>query len=265
MFDRLIETEPECANFRNRRSYFMVSSLIVGVLFITAVVISIYASDYGLGSENFDLAMVVAPPEIPADIPQPPRAQNSANEPRSQAPASPNVPVVAILDDLRDPPKDISTTPNIGKAWDPKPSESGPLTGGRNIDGTGPRGIGDPVPSVKPAPDPDPEPPPVKAPVDTKPKPPTILRSKGPVNGNATYLPKPPYPATAVALNIQGKVDVQVTIDEHGKITSANAVSGNLLFRAAAEKAAWQAKFNPTYLGDVPMKVTGVIIYNFIR
>jgi TonB family protein len=87
----------------------------------------------------------------------------------------------------------------------------------------------------------------------------------GVVNGSATYLPKPPYPAAAVAVNAQGKVSVQVTIDEDGRVVSARAVDGHPLLRGVAEAAAKQAKFSPTLLSKVPVKVTGVIVYNFTR
>ena len=66
MFDKLIASEPEGADFKNRRSYFMVSSLVVGVLFLTAVVISIFAADFGLGSSSFELTQMIAPPEMAA-------------------------------------------------------------------------------------------------------------------------------------------------------------------------------------------------------
>jgi TonB family protein len=87
----------------------------------------------------------------------------------------------------------------------------------------------------------------------------------GVMNGYATSLPKPNYPAAAKAVNIQGKVDVQILIDETGKVVSAKAVSGNPLLRSAAVTAAWNARFTPTRLSNVPVKVTGVIIYNFSR
>ena len=66
-------------------------------------------------------------------------------------------------------------------------------------------------------------------------------------------------------MHAQGKVDVQVFIDETGRVLSANAVSGHPLLRNAAEQAARNARFTPTYLSKVPVKVTGVIVYNFTR
>ncbi len=88
--------------------------------------------------------------------------------------------------------------------------------------------------------------------------------SKGVVNGSAISLPKPVYPAAARAVGASGAVNVQVTIDEIGNVISANAVSGHPLLRQASVQAALEAKFNPIYLQGVAVRVSGVIIYNFI-
>lgn len=87
--------------------------------------------------------------------------------------------------------------------------------------------------------------------------------SGGVLNGKATDLPKPAYPAAARAVRASGAVNVQVTVDETGKVVSANAVSGHPLLRSAAEQAARNAKFAPTILSGKPVKVSGVIVYNF--
>lgn len=83
--------------------------------------------------------------------------------------------------------------------------------------------------------------------------------------GKATYLPKPVYSAAAKSVGAQGSVSVQILVDETGKVISAKAASGNPLLRSAAVEAAWKAKFNPTTLSGVPVKVTGIITYNFVR
>ncbi len=85
----------------------------------------------------------------------------------------------------------------------------------------------------------------------------------GVVNGKALSLAKPAYPAAARAVRAGGAVNVQVTIDESGGVISATAVSGHPLLRAAAVEAARQSKFSPTLLSGQPVKVTGVIVYNF--
>jgi protein TonB len=55
-----------------------------------------------------------------------------------------------------------------------------------------------------------------------------------------------------------------VTIDESGNVISASAVSGHPLLRAAAVAAARSSKFSPTMLSGQAVKVTGVIVYNFV-
>ena len=91
----------------------------------------------------------------------------------------------------------------------------------------------------------------------------SVTKSGGVVNGNAIRLPKPPYPAPAKAVGAKGNVNIQVMIDEAGRVVSAKAVSGHPLLRQVAETAARQATFNPTLLSGKPVKVTGVIVYKF--
>jgi Ca-activated chloride channel family protein len=100
-----------------------------------------------------------------------------------------------------------------------------------------------------------------------KPPPPAVMMPKklsgGVLNGTATNLPKPSYPAAGKTVRASGAVNVQVTIDESGNVISVAAVSGHPLLRAAAEQAARNAEFAPTMLSGQAIKVTGVIVYNF--
>lgn len=93
-------------------------------------------------------------------------------------------------------------------------------------------------------------------------KSPTI--SGGVLNGKAISLPKPTYPQVARSANASGTVVVAVTIDEDGNVISAKAVSGHPLLQASAVAAARQARFTPTKLAGKPVKVSGVINYNFV-
>lgn len=88
--------------------------------------------------------------------------------------------------------------------------------------------------------------------------------NKGVVNGSAVSLAKPAYPPAAKAVRAEGAVSVQVTIDEEGNVISAEAKSGHPLLQAAAIEAARQSKFKPTLLQGQAVKVTGVIVYNFV-
>lgn len=93
---------------------------------------------------------------------------------------------------------------------------------------------------------------------------PTKPISVGVANGRAISMPKPAYPAAAMAVKADGAVNVQVLIDEEGNVASAQAVSGHPLLRQAAEQAALAAKFKPTLLSGQPVKVNGVVVYNFM-
>lgn len=86
----------------------------------------------------------------------------------------------------------------------------------------------------------------------------------GVLNSRATNLVKPSYPAAARAVKASGAVNVQVTIDESGNVISASAVSGHPLLRAAAVQAARSSIFSPTLLSGQPVKVTGILVYNFV-
>jgi TonB family protein len=88
--------------------------------------------------------------------------------------------------------------------------------------------------------------------------------SGGVLNSKAISLPKPSYPPVARAAKASGTVVVQVTVDENGNVVSAQAVSGHPLLQAAAIGAARSAKFSPTKLSGQPVKVSGVITYNFV-
>lgn len=84
------------------------------------------------------------------------------------------------------------------------------------------------------------------------------------VNGKAVSLPKPSYPAKARAKNVAGLIPVKVLIDETGRVIEAKTFCGNSDLREASEKAALKSKFSPTLLGGKPIKVSGVIIYNYV-
>ena len=88
--------------------------------------------------------------------------------------------------------------------------------------------------------------------------------SGGVLNGKARSLPKPPYPPAARAVRASGAVSIQVLIDEDGTVFSAAPVSGHPLLRSASRLAACKASFSPTLLMGNPVKVSGVITYNFV-
>ncbi|MFY9619332.1 MAG: energy transducer TonB [Pyrinomonadaceae bacterium] len=86
----------------------------------------------------------------------------------------------------------------------------------------------------------------------------------GVLNGKALSLAKPKYPKAARKNRDEGHVRVRIVIDEFGKVVSAEAVEGAESLREAATNAAYKSLFTPTRLMGQPVKVSGIIVYNFV-
>ncbi|HEX3145426.1 MAG TPA: energy transducer TonB, partial [Pyrinomonadaceae bacterium] len=84
------------------------------------------------------------------------------------------------------------------------------------------------------------------------------------MNGKAIDLPKAVYPEAARKTRAAGTVQVQVLVDETGKVISATAVFGPEELRDAAVKAAQRAKFKPMIVDGVPVKVKGILTFDFV-
>jgi protein TonB len=117
------------------------------------------------------------------------------------------------------------------------------------------------APEARPSPTPSEASTPAPTGESARPKTPV---SAGVLNSKAVSLPKPDYPSTAKSVGAQGKVVVELTIDETGKVVKARAVSGHPLLQKAAVAAALQARFSPTMLSGEPVRVTGTISYSFM-
>ena len=81
--------------------------------------------------------------------------------------------------------------------------------------------------------------------------------------GRILRMPKPTYPTIAYAAHAEGQVEVRVIINEEGRVIAAAAVSGHPLLQSACVSAARDAEFAPTLIDGKPVKVTGVIKYEF--
>lgn len=100
---------------------------------------------------------------------------------------------------------------------------------------------------------------------DPPPAPRPLMRpvSGGVLNGQALSLPAPNYPELARRMHTSGVVEVEVVVDENGKVISARALSGPVSLRDVAVQAALRARFSPTKLSGQPVKISGLINYNF--
>jgi TonB family protein len=85
------------------------------------------------------------------------------------------------------------------------------------------------------------------------------------LNGIALSLPRPEYPEAARVRRLAGMVVVLVLIDEQGKVINARDMcQGPVYLSEASVAAALKARFSPTKLSGMPVKVYGVIQYNFV-
>ncbi len=80
----------------------------------------------------------------------------------------------------------------------------------------------------------------------------------------ALSLPQPVYPELARVSRMQGRVPVELMIDEQGTVTRARATSTNPLLNEAAETAARSARFAPATLSGERSQLIGTINYDFV-
>jgi len=83
--------------------------------------------------------------------------------------------------------------------------------------------------------------------------------------GKALHLPKPEIPHQARLVRASGTVGVRVLIDKYGSVIEAKAISGHPFLRETCEIAAKGAKYAETKLAGKPMKVRGLLTYNFVQ
>jgi TonB family protein len=83
------------------------------------------------------------------------------------------------------------------------------------------------------------------------------------LEGNAITRVEPTYPPAARIMKAFGTVMVQITISETGSVIDAKAISGHKALRPAAVNAAYKWVFKPTTVNGEPIKVQGVLTFNF--
>lgn len=88
--------------------------------------------------------------------------------------------------------------------------------------------------------------------------------NEGYFNGRTSELMKPPYPAAARQMRVGGPVLVEIEINEKGELLFSKAISGEKIFWAVAESAVRRSTFKPVYGCGGPLRIKGIISYNFI-
>jgi protein TonB len=260
MFNNLIESTSHVKEFKRRGSFVLLTTVTYGVLLVVGGIASVYAYDAHLDSQNTEFEITFMPIVPQAAQPQPPK--NTIQRPASN---SDRAPTQSVRTELIASTSDPNRVPeHVGvKASDVPPARADSVKGSFNGDPPTPAFSG---PGVQggtgntPAVEIETPPPPAATP---KPEIPKVLKISTILNSKAVSLPRPNYPPMAKQIHLQGMVTVNVMIDETGKVISAKA-SGHPLLVPEAQRAALQARFSPTIIGETPVKVQGIITYNFV-
>jgi len=259
MFENLVESGSHKQDVARKGSFVLITLAVYGVLIVAGAIAGIMMATANIDQQTLELTALIAPVPVPQqqvvkrDEPKPEKMELSKNV---------DVRRELIADVTRTDlvPKEISA-----KASDVPPVRKGVVTmvGSGDSNATSPMapgsGTGQIISSgpakveIKDEPPPPPPKPTPHAPI-----------SGGVLNGKAVHLVQPPYPPIARSAHASGQVVVQVLIDENGSVVAAHATSGHPLLQAAAVNAARSSKFTPTKLSGQPVKVNGVIIYNFV-
>jgi len=256
MFENLVESGSHKQDLSRKGSFLLGTVAVYAFLGVAFLAASIWFTVAQLDTPDLELTTLVAPVPVP----------QQQNEPKQEE-AKPQK-VEQNVDVRKELIADVTRTELVPKEISAKASDIPPVRRGvTTVIGTSDSNSSAPLPSgpggsglvttptkVNIADEPPPPPPaPPRAPI-----------SGGVLNGKAISLPKPPYPPIAKQARASGTVVVQVVIDENGNVISAHAVSGHPLLQAVSVSAARQARFSPTKLSGQPVKVTGVITYNFV-
>lgn len=277
MLDKLVISKNNDKENRRLNGLFSGTIMLAAIGLTLAFTFSLFGFQLGLDDSDLELSSLTMPVAVEESKPEPPKIQkqtSSSENVKSDIPT--RVANIQRLDETpAKSPDSVSVTPSKNQARPNSPFKIGTIDttptnssgvkrdGAENgkLDNTGILNNqskiiekDEEIPVLKPT---------VKEPKkDESVKVPRII-SRGVINGSAKYLAQPIYSAAAKTVRANGRVEVQVIIDETGRVTSANVISGNPLLRDSALDAARKSTFSPTKLSDVPVKVSGIIVYNF--
>jgi len=258
MFENLVESGSHSKDVARKGSFILVTFAIYAVLLLAAFVAGIWWAAANIDQQTLELTALIAPVPVPQQ------------QQKQEAPKPEKMEISKNVDVRKELIADVTRTDLVPKEISAKASEVPPvrkgvvtMVGSGNTNAVAPMapgaGTGQIISNapakveIKDEPPPPPPKPTPHAPI-----------SGGVLNGRAIHLVQPPYPPIARSAHASGQVVVQVLIDENGNVVAAHATSGHPLLQAAATNAARASKFSPTKLSGQPVKVNGVIIYNFV-
>lgn len=254
MFEKLVVSTTQ--RRRGRTSRFFLGTVLVYM----SVVAAAFSLSIALSSPQLadsDLRLIT---KIPSVTPDRPRIEVQETGDSSGAPPRADIRNVRRLVDIVERPQTAATSspllPTVSSIHSEGPGGGEPI--GPNV--TGVIG-GDPRSTEAPPRPPDPpKPATTKATVeDTRP----LRVTSNVLQGKAIEKRTPIYPPLAKQIHMQSDVSVEVIIAPDGRVESARVVSGHPMFSQVAKEAALGWRFGPTLLNNVPVRVTGVIVFVF--
>jgi periplasmic protein TonB len=265
MFDRLVLSSKDQRKGRTGKFLF-VTSLFYALALASALIVSVVAAS-PMMYETMDVIKLASVPSLPPPLGNRIPPNNISRGREAQRPSIYNP---ENLDNLTNrvsskptpdapvsPPSigDVGAVVGDGPVGDPNGVKDG-------IGSIGSKGItGVPGEGIDPPP-----PPPVQKPVE-KPQPAVekqpLRVSSIVLTGAAIERKTPAYPPLAKQARIEGSVVVEVIISIDGRVEAVRALNGHPLLTSAAVEAARGWRFNPTILNGVPVRVTGLITFNF--
>ncbi len=248
MFDTLVESSKHGRDNSRTGLFMLITGLLYTLGLLAIAVGTILYMNPNL-TDALDVQTMLAPPPPPPAPPPPAPAAVIKNIPAPTTFTPPTKPPEKIPDPSTVQARPVVSTVSTGVPGGVPGGQPGGVPGGV----AGGRGDEPPPPPPPPKPEPTPTPAPPKQ----------IKVSGGVLQGSAIRRVQPPYPPIAKAARASGAVQVQVTISEDGRVIDAQVVSGHPLLRDAALQAARQWVFKPTELSGVPVKVQGILTFNF--
>jgi TonB family protein len=274
MFNNLVESELHVADMKRRGTFLFATMFVYALLLAGAGVVSIYAYEARLNNQSLEMTALVTMVPLSAAPPKVLPEHSAVNRARSSPISDSNARVatrtmrLADVNSMEKVPTSIGVTGNsvppmppggkigpanidIGDGHGDAPFARDGVTGNQTADSGGGIEVTRDTPPEMPG-------------TETRPprKPPLV--SLGVIESKVTQKAVPPYPELAKRARASGPVTVQILLDEQGKVISARATNGHPLLRAAAEQAAYQTRFSPTLLSNQPVKVSGIITFNFV-
>lgn len=79
----------------------------------------------------------------------------------------------------------------------------------------------------------------------------------------AVTKPQPDYPPIARQLKIQGRIEVEISIDQEGSVDNVRAVSGNPALSGTALTTLKHWKFQPIVADGKPVRAVAVLSFTF--